>query len=295
VPAKINLLLGVGAPRSDGFHELTTVFHAVDLIDEIIARRGDGVSLTVSGQGATAVPVDETNLAWKAAQLLATTAGVAADVALELRKAIPVAAGMAGGSADAAATLLACARLWHLRAAPDELAALAARLGSDTVFPLVGGTTLASGRGEQLVRLPDGPTLHWVLALADFGISAADAYRKLDELRAGGSRHGPATGPSHQRLLAALAGGDVQTVAACLHNDLQPSALELAPSLHMTLDAGTRHGALAGVVSGSGPTCAFLCPDAEAATLLAAGLEADGVCRSARTATGPAPGAQFVS
>jgi 4-diphosphocytidyl-2-C-methyl-D-erythritol kinase len=188
---------------------------------------------------------------------------------------------------------VACARLWGVRATTDELATLAARLGSDTVFPLVGGTALATGRGELLTPLPPGPKLHWVFALADTGISAATAYRTLDELRAANRAPGPAGHP--EALLAALAQGDVRAVAGTLHNDLQQAAVELEPSLAATLTAGREHGALAGIVSGSGPTCAFLCADAAAATVLAAALEAQGVCRTARTATGAAPGAYVVS
>jgi 4-diphosphocytidyl-2-C-methyl-D-erythritol kinase len=289
-PAKVNLHLSVGDVRPDGYHELSTVFHAVDLVDEVVARPGDGISLTISGEGAAGLPVNDANLAWRAAALLAVTAGVAPDVRLELHKTIPVAGGMAGGSADAAATLLACARLWGVRASTEELAALAARLGSDTVFPLAGGNALATGRGELLTPLATGPRLHWVFALADIGISAGHAYRTLDELRAAG--RAPVAPGRPDALLAALTAADARAVSAALHNDLQQAALELAPSLADTLAAGREHGAMAGIVSGSGPTCAFLCRDAPAATILAAELEAAGACRTARTATGPAPGAQ---
>jgi 4-diphosphocytidyl-2-C-methyl-D-erythritol kinase len=292
VPAKVNLHLGVGALRPDGYHDLVNVFHAVNLVDEVVASPGSGTSLTLAGEGAHELPVDATNLAWQAAELLAAAAGVPADVHLELRKAIPVAGGMAGGSADAAAALLACARLWDLDVGPAELTALAARLGSDTVFPLVGGTAIGSGRGEVVTAVPSHADLHWVFALADFGISAGAAYGVLDRMRADGTAPAPAGRPD--ALLAALDAGDLQAVGRGLVNDLQPAAIDLAPSLADTLAAGRRHGALAGLVSGSGPTCAFLCPDESAATVLAAALEADGVCRTARVARGPVPGAQVL-
>lgn len=289
VPAKVNLHLSVGELRADGFHELSTVFHAVDLVDEVSAAPARELSLTISGEGAADLPTDAGNLAWRAAELLAATAGLEPRVALHLAKAIPVAGGMAGGSADAAAALLACARLWDLDAGPAELVALAARLGSDTVFPLVGGTAVGTGRGEVLEPVPCASRLHWVFALADHGISAGDAYRELDRLRDAGRAPGPAGPPD--RLLAALADGDLDRIAALLTNDLEHAAVSLAPGLKQTLDAGRRYSAVAALVSGSGPTCAFLCPDASAATRLAAALEADGVCRAARVATGPVPGA----
>lgn len=290
VPAKVNLHLGVGELRPDGFHDLTTVFQAVGIFDEVHARRGRGIALTVSG--ASAVPDGPDNIAWRAAQLLAEQTGTHPDVSLHIEKSIPVAGGMAGGSADAAAALLSCARLWDLDAGPVELTALAARLGSDVAFPLLGGTALGTGRGEILEPVDCAAPLHWVFALADFGISAGAAYRELDRLRAAGRAPAPAGPPD--RLLAALADGDVEKVARALVNDLEPAAESLAPALRATLAAGRDRGALAGIVSGSGPTCAFLCPDADAAAQLAAELTADGITRASRVARGPAAGAKVV-
>lgn len=290
MPAKVNLHLGVGALRPDGFHELQNVFHAVDLYDEVTVRPAAEWSLQVRGEGADQLPTDAGNLAWPAATRLADRLGTADRAAIEIDKAIPVAGGMAGGSADAAATLLACARLWGLDGpdAPD-LMALAAELGSDVPFALLGGTALGTGRGEQLTALPASAPLHWVFVLASFGISAGDAYRELDRLRAAGDAPPPAGPPD--ALLAALRTGVPAHVAAELRNDLQPASLSLAPQLRSVLDAGLAAGALAGLVSGSGPTCAFLCADAAAATALAAELVARGVGRSVRTACGPALGA----
>lgn len=285
MPAKVNLHLGVGAVRPDGFHALVTVFHAVDLFDEVVATPAPSLSLRLLG-ASDGVPTDSQNLAWRAASLLAEHAGVSPDVALEITKAIPVAGGMAGGSADAAATLVACASLWGVP--PSALPPLAARLGSDVAFGLLGGTALGTGRGEVLSPVPVGGELHWVFALADHGISTADAYRELDRLRAAGAAT-PSLDASP--MLAALRGGSPHAVAAALHNDLQAAALALAPALSDTLEAGREHGALAGIVSGSGPTCAFLCAGADDATKLAAALDADGVGRATRVASGPVPGA----
>jgi 4-diphosphocytidyl-2-C-methyl-D-erythritol kinase len=287
VPAKVNLHLGVGPLRPDGFHEVVTVFHAVDLCDDVVATPCDGLSVSVTGEEAAGVPVDRRNLAWQAAALVAEHAGVEPNVRLEIAKAVPVAGGMAGGSADGAAALVACAELWGVPRA--ELPGLAALLGSDVAFPLVGGTALGTGRGEVLAPVPTTTPLHWVFALADGGISTAAAYRELDRQRGVGEALQPAA--SADAMLEALRSGSPRAVAAALTNDLQPASLALAPALRRTLDAGGAVGALAGIVSGSGPTCAFLCPDPHAAVRIAAALAAAGVCRSTRVATGPAPGA----
>jgi len=269
------------------------VFQAVDLADEVTARPALGLAVRMSGEGAADLPCGPQNIAWRAASRLAEHAQVPPDVLLEITKAIPVAGGMAGGSADAAATLLACATLWRTGSSRADLLGLAARLGSDVAFPLLGGTALGTGRGEVLAPALTTGQFHWVLALAAFGISAADAYRELDRQRAAGDAPRPVGGP--EVLLDALRAGDPQRVGAALTNDLQPAALVLAPSLRRTLAAGAELGAIAGIVCGSGPTCAFLCSDAHAATRLAAALAADGVCRTTRVASGPVPGARVVS
>jgi 4-diphosphocytidyl-2-C-methyl-D-erythritol kinase len=294
VPAKVNLHLSVGPRRADGYHDLVTVFQAVGLHDEVFAEPADELSVHVAGRNADQVPADERNLAWRAAELLAAAAGLPARARISIDKDIPVAGGMAGGSADGAAALLACARLWDLDVGTAELPALAARLGSDVSFPLVGRTALGTGRGEVLEPVPCAATLHWVFAFAEHGIAAGDAYRELDRQRVRGAAPAPLGRPD--ALVAALADGDLDRIAAALGNDLQPAALALAPALRRTLDVGADvAGVLAGLVSGSGPTCAFLCHDADVAAALAATLEAERACRAARTATSPVPGAQIVA
>lgn len=293
VPAKVNLHLGVGALRPDGYHEIVTVFQAVDLVDEVTATAATGLQVHVSGEGAGLVPLGADNLAWRAASLLASHTQLTSDVRLDIAKAIPVAGGMAGGSADAAGALLACSALWQTGCSRSELAELAALIGSDVAFPLVGGTALATGRGELLTSVLADGTYDWVLALADFGISSADAYAELDRLRAEGTADRPAGSP--EPLLDALRAADVHRLAASLVNDLQCAAISLAPRLADTLAAGVELGALAGMVSGSGPTCAFLCAGPEAAAALAEALGAADVCAGVRIVSGPAHGARLVA
>jgi 4-diphosphocytidyl-2-C-methyl-D-erythritol kinase len=290
VPAKVNLHLGVGALREDGFHELRTIFQAVDLYDEVVARPADGLEIAVAGPESNEVPADDGNLAWRAASLLAEHAQVAPHVRLEITKTIPVAGGMAGGSADAAAALVACAELWRTGTTRAELGELAATLGSDVAFCLVGGTALGTGRGEVLAPVLSTGTFWWALAFADFGISTPDAYGELDRQRgAMPSTLHPADG-----LLDALRAGDTMALAHSLTNDLQAAALSLRPALRKTLAAGRDLGALASIVSGSGPTCAFLAEDEEDAQRIGGELAAQGLCREARVVCGPVPGARVV-
>jgi 4-diphosphocytidyl-2-C-methyl-D-erythritol kinase len=196
---------------------------------------------------------------------------------------------MAGGSADAAGALLACATLWETDV---DLAPLAAQLGSDVPFPLLGGTAVGTGRGEVLRPVTHRLALHWAFALADGGISTATAYAELDRHRAAWAAPEPIGSPD--AVLHALDAGDLEKIGAALGNDLQPVALALRPELHRTLDTGLEAGALGAIVSGSGPTCAFLCEDADAAEHVAALLRTEGVCRDALVATGPAAGAHVV-
>jgi len=291
VPGKVNLFLGVGDRRPDGYHELTTVFHAVSLSDDVTVRTADVLSLRVIGEGAHEVPVDERNLAWKAAVLMAEHVGRAPDVDIIIEKSIPVAGGMAGGSADAAAVLVAINSLWELGVPRRDLHVMAAKLGSDVPFALHGGTALGTGRGEDLATVLARNTFHWVLAFGTGGLSTAAVYAEIDRLREAGA---PPRLDDPEPLLAALSAGDPHALAPLLGNDLQPAALSLAPGLRRTLRAGGEAGALAGLVSGSGPTCAFLCSSAQSAVDVSAELAGAGVCRTVRVASGPVHGARVV-
>ena len=294
VPGKVNLYLAVGDRRDDGYHELTTVFHAVSLLDEVTVRTADVLSVELGGEGVESLPTDERNLAWRAAELMAEHVGRAPDVAISIEKSIPVAGGMAGGSADAAAVLVAMNTLWELGVPRRDLHALAAQLGSDVPFALHGGTALGTGRGEELATVLARSTFHWALAFADDGLSTPAVYSEIDRLRAAEGRDQPPRLDDPEPVLAALASGDPAELAPLLGNDLQPAALSLDPGLRRTLRAGAEAGALAGIVSGSGPTCAFLCASAASAIDVGAELAGAGVCRTVRVASGPVHGARVV-
>jgi 4-diphosphocytidyl-2-C-methyl-D-erythritol kinase len=290
-PAKLNLHLSVGRRRPDGFHDLTTVFHAVGLYDEVDAVRADALTVTVAGEGADAVPTDRDNLAVRAAALLGMETGHEPVVALTLRKGIPVAGGCAGGSADAAAALVACDALWGTGLSRDELLGLATRLGSDVPFSLHGGTALGTGRGERLTPVLGHGAYSWVLALADGGLPTGEVYAELDRQRDSGPV-GVVSDAS--AVLSALRRGDAVALGHVLANDLQAAAIALRPTLRLLLDTGKDLGALGGIVSGSGPTVAFLARNEEHAVGLAAALAGQGVCRAVRRADGPAHGARIV-
>lgn len=288
VPAKVNVQLGVGAARPDGFHDLANVFLAVGLYDEVTATPADELRVTCAGPDAASVPLDRTNLAARAALALAERRGIEPAVHLHIAKDIPVAGGMAGGSADGAGALVACDALWGTGATRGELLDICAELGSDVPFSLVGGAALGTGRGEKLAPLEVGGTFHWVFAMAERGLSTPAVFREFDRLTAGRDIPAPEADPA---LLTALSKGDPEALAAALTNDLQPAALSLYPELAATLRTGEQAGALATLVSGSGPTTAFLLPDAPTATRVAQALQESGTCRTTHTATGPVPGA----
>lgn len=292
VPAKVNLHLSVGPLRPDGYHELTTVYHAISLYDEITASRADTLALTMIGEGIDELPTGGDNLVVRAATALATHTGHLPRVRLHLRKRIPIAGGLAGGSADAAATLVACDALWGTGLSRDELMTVAATVGSDVPFLVPGGTALGTGRGEVISPVLAVGSWHWVVAVAAGGLATPRVYGELDRLRDAG-RVRPAGEP--ERLLAALRQHDPTVLAATLANDMQAAALSLRPALRQTLHAGREEGALAGIVSGSGPSCVFLAADADHAAKLAARIAGRGVCRTVRTAHGPVPGARVVN
>lgn len=292
-PAKVNLALAVGARRPDGYHPLSTVYQAVDVCDEVRATRTrePHVTVTLDSAAPDGVPLDRDNLAVRAADLLRRHAGISEGVALAIRKVIPVGGGMAGGSADAAAALVACDALWELRSPRDELLALASELGSDVPFCLLGGTALGTGRGELVSPVLTRGTYHWVFGVSEEGLSTPAVYAEYDRLVA----PDPADAPNvPDRLMGALVAADPVGLGRALHNDLQAPALSLRPELDGGLAMGAQCGALGAIVSGSGPTLMFLAADREHALDLAASLDASRVCQDVLTAIGPVPGARII-
>lgn len=291
VPAKVNLALHVGPVADDGFHDIATVFQAVSLYDDLEAHPADEVELTVEGAEAARVPTDETNLAVRAARLLADSTGTETGVQLRIVKRIPVAGGMAGGSADAAGALLACDALWRTGLAREELRELATELGSDVPFGLLGGTALGTGRGDQLTPALARGEYHWVLALSAEELSTPAVYAECDRLRRGRAVSEPSVTSA---MMQALRSGDAAALGSEMTNDLQHAAVRLLPDLERTLEVGSGEGALGSLVSGSGPTVAFLVADSEAALDLSVALTAAGVCDRVARVTGPVSGARLV-
>ncbi len=292
-PGKVNLHLGVGALNDDGYHDVHNVLQAVSIYDELTAgapAEPGAITMSLAGEGADTLPIDAGNLVIRAAQLIATKAGVQDGVHVAVRKSIPVMAGMAGGSADGAGALVACDAFWGTGLSRHALEALAAELGSDVPFALTGGTALGTGRGERLTPILSRGSYSWVFALDDSGLSTPAVYAELDRYRAELPR--PALS-STDALLTALGQGDPVALGRALANDLQIPALRLRPKLSRVLAAGRELGALGAVVSGSGPTCAFLARDPSEAVELASALAGEGVCRTVISASGPVPGVRI--
>ena len=296
-PGKINVFLKVGALLDDGYHDVAIAYQAVSLYEEVRAWEADDFSVSVSGTvELSRVPTDASNIAIKAAQLLAHRTGYRGGVRLEIEKHVPVTGGMGGGSADAAATLLACDALWGTALPREEMLTLAAELGADVPFAFTGGTAIGTGRGDQLSPALAKGSFQWVLALADFGLSTPEVYSELDRHR---DRHAQDIFPAlvapsvDSDVLQALRAGDPHMLADTLYNDLQAPALHLVPSLAETLELGEQNGALAGVVSGSGPTVAFLAADLDGALELQIALSAARL--TVVRATGPVHGARIVT
>ena len=289
-PAKINLYLGVGPLRDDGYHELATVFQALDLSDEMTALpQASGISLEMDRDGEQVPGRASDNLAVKVARALKKRYKVKQGVRLVVTKEIPVAGGMAGGSADAAGALVACNAVWGLGCSNAELAEIAAELGSDVPFSLHGGTALGASRGEVLTPVLATGSFTWVVATSFTTLSTPEVYAAFDRMHAGRAIPAPKV---PRALLAALRKGDQTALGQNLHNDLQQPAIALRPELDLLLEAGHDYGALGAMVSGSGPTCVFLARDNEHGLELAVGLSTTGLCRSARIASGPVPGAR---
>lgn len=289
-PGKVNLSLHVGPREADGYHPLVTVFQAVSLVEEVTARTATGFSIEVTGPGAEHVPLDGTNLALRAARALAEHTDVKLGAHLSITKGIPVAGGMAGGSADAAATLVALDALWGTALTRPELLGIAAGLGADVPFCLQGHTAVGTGRGDVLTPAMAQGEFHWAFALRADGLSTPEVFRRFDQV----ARTADLPADADTALMAALRAGDAVLLGQALSNDLQPAALQLAPDLARTMAVAREAGALGVVVSGSGPTVAALARSAEHAATVAAAFTTSGACASAVCASGPVQGARVV-
>ena len=289
-PGKINLVLRVGPPGADGYHELVTCFHAVDLWETITVTPAEELTVSVSGSVELGeIPLAGDNLALRGAAALAQLRGYDGGAHVAINKQVPVGGGMGGGSADAAATLVALNKLWGTRCTPGELHDLAAGLGADVPFALMGSSAVGRNRGDVLESVPS-ETFHWVIVTTPVHLSTPQVYSTLDDLRAGVD---VARLPEvSQAFRDALASGDPHALAPLLVNDLAPAALAMHPELAATLDLGEQLGALAGMVSGSGPTLVFLARDVKHQSHLASSLSDAG--HRALAATSPAPGAHLV-
>ena len=294
VPAKVNLQLAVGPREADGFHNLVTVFQAISIYDDVTITRttpGSGITIAITGDHTHGVPADSTNLAVKAAQLIADDYDFAVDIHIDVVKSIPVAGGMAGGSADAAAVIVGLNDLYNLEMSREEMLEFGAQLGSDVPFMITGGTAIGQGRGDQLTAALSRGTYHWVLALSTVGLSTPAVYQECDRLRAGLDIAAPQTSDA---LMQSLLAADPKAVGLALQNDLQSAACSLRPALTLVLDVGEEYGALGAIVSGSGPTVAFLVGDEEQGLDLAVALTSSGVVGSVARAFGPVHGAKVI-
>lgn len=294
VPAKVNLQLSVGPLGSDGYHEVVSVFQAISIFDEVSLRHapeGNGITLSVSGPTSHGVPTDSSNLAYKSAEIMALRYGTSKDLTIHLKKEIPVAGGMAGGSADAAGVIVAMDALFALNLSRDDMEGIAAELGSDVPFAIAGGIAVGRGHGDQLTPALSRGTYHWVVAMSGSGLSTPAVYKECDRLREGLDIARPQTS---DLLLQSLRAADARGVGEAMTNDLQPAACSLRPTLRLVLDVGEEYGALGGLVSGSGPTVVFLVEDEEKALDLTVALSASGVVGGVMRASGPVHGARVI-
>ena len=294
VPAKINLQLAVGPLGNDGFHEVTTVFQAISLFDDVsvaTAPENNGISIQITGQTSKGVPSDNSNLAVKAATLMIKKYDLPNDLSIKLKKEIPVAGGMAGGSADAAGVIVGLDSLFELGLSRDEMEILGSKIGADVPFSICGGVAIGTGRGDQITPALFKGSYHWVLALSGQGLATPSVYAECDRLREGLSIATPVVS---EQLMQALRAGDAKVLGKSLSNDLQPAACSLRPALRLVLDVGLDYGALGGIVSGSGPTVAFLVKDDEHAMDLTVALSSSGVISSVVRATGAVAGARII-
>ena len=293
-PGKLNLFFEVGDAQDDGYHEVASAYQAVSLYEDVWAEPADDFTVSVSGSvDLSGVPADDRNLALRAARLVAQKIGHTGGVHLDIVKHVPVAGGMGGGSADAAAALVACDALWGADLGTAHLHQLAARLGADVPFALMGGTAIGTGRGDELSPALAKGRFDWVIVPSDVGLSTPEVYAHLDALRTRpdiiSATRAPAVDPG---VLHALRAGDAIVLAEHVRNDLQAAALSLRPELRDALELGEQAGAIAGMVSGSGPTLAFLAGDPESALELQVVLSAGGY--EALHVHGPVHGARVL-
>ena len=294
VPAKVNLQLAVGPLGNDGFHEVTTVFQAISLFDDVTvatAPENNGISIQITGQTSNGVPSDSSNLAVKAATLMIKKYDLPNDLNIKLKKEIPVAGGMAGGSADAAGVIVGLDSLFELGLSRDEMEMVGSKIGADVPFSICGGVAIGTGRGDQITPALFKGSYNWVLALSGQGLATPSVYAECDRLREGLSISTPVVS---EQLMQALRAGDAKALGKSLSNDLQPAACSLRPALRLVLDVGIDYGALGGIVSGSGPTVVFLVKDDEHAMDLTVALSSSGVISSVVRATGAVAGARII-
>jgi 4-diphosphocytidyl-2-C-methyl-D-erythritol kinase len=295
VPAKVNLQLSVGPKEADGYHNLVSVFQAISIFDDITIKLGEpgsGVTISVSGDQTHGVPADANNLAAKAVALISKEYDLTVDAHIDIKKSIPVAGGMAGGSADAAGTILGIDYLYSLDMTREEMIEIAAKIGSDVPFMLSGGTAIGTGHGDQLTAALSRGTYHWVLAVSTVGLSTPAVYAECDRLRGELEIVEPQT---NEVLMQSLLAADAPGVGSALVNDLQLAACSLRPAIRLVLDVGQEYGALGSIVSGSGPTVAFLVADQDSGLDLAVALTSSGVVGSVVQAYGPVAGAKVIS
>jgi 4-diphosphocytidyl-2-C-methyl-D-erythritol kinase len=297
VPGKVNLQLSVGPKRSDGFHEIATVFQAVSLFDDVKVTltdetdRDQPFSIEIKADHPHGIPTDKSNLAYVAAELMYKKFDLDDALNISINKSIPVAGGMAGGSANAAGVIVALDALFSLGLSRTEMEEIGSEIGSDVPFSIAGGTAIGTGRGEQLTPALARGSYSWVFALSSNGLSTPAVYGECDRLREGMEISSPQVSES---LMHALRSADAKALGKALQNDLQPAACSIRPALRLILDVGMDYGALGGIVSGSGPTVAFLAEDEDHALDLVVALTSSGVVGNVVRASGPVVGATVI-
>ncbi|MFZ8872163.1 MAG: 4-(cytidine 5'-diphospho)-2-C-methyl-D-erythritol kinase [Candidatus Nanopelagicaceae bacterium] len=292
VPGKINLQLSVGPLARDGYHELATVFQSVSLFDELLIAESDGDDIEIATVGKSAIPLGSENLAYKAANLMRKKFEISSGLLIKIKKEIPIAGGMAGGSANAGATIVGIDSLFSLGLKRDEMERIGSEIGADVPFTISGGTAIGTGRGDQITPVLSRGSYNWDLSLSSSGLSTPAVYIECDRLREGLDISKPHVSDS---LLHALSQGDAKSLGKSLNNDLQAAACSLKPALRLILDVGIDYGALGGIVSGSGPTVAFLAENEDHALDLVVALTSSGVVGNVIRVAGPVPGARVVS